>query len=382
MATDRKLHELDALATTLSSIIYGASPDGATDGRISLATIKALVAQTIQETKISYEANADTNAFTDAFFTKLTSIQNGATENSTDAFLLARTNHTGTQTAATISDFSNAVAANGTVLANAVHAASAHAPSTATANQSDATLKARENHTGTQTAATISDFSNAVAANGTVLANSAKVSADGSVTTHSDIMAAGSGIIISVAERTKLSDYVGTWETIADITFDATGVYSQDVPIPTGQYGELELKLECEAGGFIYLRVYTNGVLHSAADYEYSIESLLEGNTFTSVTTSGNYIGRLGGDQGAAATYETHKIAQARIWGLENGRNVICEATGADTAADETGGGTISRQLTSGKLTADTNELDKINIASVGGGVIRNGTLVVRGLRK
>jgi hypothetical protein len=40
--------------------------------------------------------------------TKLTGIATGATANSTDATLLARANHTGTQTASTISDFSTA----------------------------------------------------------------------------------------------------------------------------------------------------------------------------------------------------------------------------------------------------------------------------------
>lgn len=46
----------------------------------------------------------------------------------------------------------------------------------ATANSSDATLKARANHTGTQTASTISDFDTEVANNSAVAANTAKVS--------------------------------------------------------------------------------------------------------------------------------------------------------------------------------------------------------------
>ena len=44
-----------------------------------------------------------------ANFTKLAGIATGATANSSDAFLLSRTNHTGTQLAVTISDFSEAV---------------------------------------------------------------------------------------------------------------------------------------------------------------------------------------------------------------------------------------------------------------------------------
>lgn len=52
--------------------------------------------------------DATTASFTTAKDTKLSGIATGATANSTDAFLLARANHTGTQTASTISDFSSA----------------------------------------------------------------------------------------------------------------------------------------------------------------------------------------------------------------------------------------------------------------------------------
>ena len=46
----------------------------------------------------------------------------------------------------------------------------------ATANDSDANLKNRTNHTGTQTASTISDFDTEVANNSAVAANTAKIS--------------------------------------------------------------------------------------------------------------------------------------------------------------------------------------------------------------
>jgi Collagen triple helix repeat (20 copies) len=49
------------------------------------------------------------NNFTGALLTKLNGIATGATANSADATLLARANHTGTQLAATISDFPEAV---------------------------------------------------------------------------------------------------------------------------------------------------------------------------------------------------------------------------------------------------------------------------------
>lgn len=50
--------------------------------------------------------------------TKLAGIQTGATANQTDSYLLSRTNHTGTQTASTISDFQATVSANTDVSAN------------------------------------------------------------------------------------------------------------------------------------------------------------------------------------------------------------------------------------------------------------------------
>jgi hypothetical protein len=53
--------------------------------------------------KISYESNADTNAFTDALLTKLNGIAEAATANDTDANLLDRANHTGTQAISTVS---------------------------------------------------------------------------------------------------------------------------------------------------------------------------------------------------------------------------------------------------------------------------------------
>lgn len=152
----------------------------------------------------------------------LLNVADGATSNSTDAFLLDRSHHTGTQAASTISDFSEAVddriatsvvggtnvtvtyddvantltiaSAGGTpgadsvsnsILANMVDSTIKgrstgsgtgdpedltaaqvrtliNVADGATANSSDATLLARANHTGTQTASTISDFTEAM----------------------------------------------------------------------------------------------------------------------------------------------------------------------------------------------------------------------------
>lgn len=80
--------------------------------------------------------------------TKLNGIATGATANSSDAVLLARANHTGTQSLATISDVTM-TAANLNTLDDGV----------STALHFHASDRDRANHTGTQTAATISDFS-------------------------------------------------------------------------------------------------------------------------------------------------------------------------------------------------------------------------------
>lgn len=166
---------------------------------------------------LSTVLTATTASFTIADETKLDGIAAGATVNSSDATLLARANHAGTQLAATISDFASAVAATAAVAANtakvsnATHtgdvtgstaltiandvvtnAKLANMPANtikgnntgaasdpsdltaaqvrtllnvsdgATVNATDAALRDRATHTGTQLATTISDFSEAV----------------------------------------------------------------------------------------------------------------------------------------------------------------------------------------------------------------------------
>jgi hypothetical protein len=95
-------------------------------------------------------------AFLVAERTKLNGIATNATANAADATLLARGNHTGTQSADTILDgTTNHVftVADDTKLTGVATGA--------TVNASDAVLLARGNHTGTQVAATINDFATA-----------------------------------------------------------------------------------------------------------------------------------------------------------------------------------------------------------------------------
>jgi hypothetical protein len=168
--------------------------------------------------------------------TKLAGIATGATANDTDANLKARANHTGTQTAATISDFDTEVGNHTDVAANTAarhtHANSAILAATtasflvadetkldgiatgATANATNAELRARSSHTGTQLASTISDFAATVSAVTDVVNNTAARH------THSNsaVLAATTASFLA-ADETKLDGI----EALADVT-DAANV--------------------------------------------------------------------------------------------------------------------------------------------------------------
>lgn len=66
---------------------------------------------TAAQIKTAYESNPDTNGYSDAEQAKLSAIAAGATANATDAELRDRSTHTGTQAASTISDFAATVRA-------------------------------------------------------------------------------------------------------------------------------------------------------------------------------------------------------------------------------------------------------------------------------
>jgi hypothetical protein len=131
-----------------------------------------------------------TEDYTSTEKTKLAGIATGATANSADATLLDRANHTGSQAISTVTGLQTALDAKqplATVLTNttasfttAQETKLAGIASGATANSSDATLLNRTNHTGTQTASTISDFATTVRSTvltGLSLASSTVISA-------------------------------------------------------------------------------------------------------------------------------------------------------------------------------------------------------------
>jgi hypothetical protein len=108
-------------ANTVIDATYVATEESYTTvekNKLAGIEVGATADQTGAEIKTLYEAEANTNAFTDAEKTKLNGIATGATANDTDANLLNRANHTGTQLASTISDFDTEVSNNSSVVAN------------------------------------------------------------------------------------------------------------------------------------------------------------------------------------------------------------------------------------------------------------------------
>ncbi|MGB0171082.1 MAG: beta strand repeat-containing protein, partial [Flavobacteriales bacterium] len=387
-------------------LAYEAEAKAFTDAQFDkLAAIEAGATgdQTGAEIKLAYEAEA--KAFTDAQFDKLAAIADNATANQTDAYLLARANHTGTQTAATISDFDAEVANNAAVTANTAKVSAdglvtTHSDVTdagsgaiitdaertkldgietaatadqtgaeiklayeaeakaftdaqfdklaaiadnATANQTDAYLLARANHTGTQTAATISDFDAEVANNAAVTANTAKVSADGLVTTHSDVTDAGSGAIITDAERTKLDGI----ETGA--TGDQTGA-------------EIKLAYEAEAKAFTDAQFDKLAAIEAAADVTDAAnvaaagavmntgdETIAGTKTFSSTiqgNLNGNVTGNVTGQVSDISNHDTGDLAEGSNLYYTDARSRL-----AMSATDAGGDGSFSYDNTTGVMT-------------------------------
>ena len=85
------------------------SSGGATNLTASYAATTVTVISDTGTDAVLAQAGANAGVMSGADKTKLDGIAAGATVNSSDAFLLARANHTGTQLAATVSDFDTQV---------------------------------------------------------------------------------------------------------------------------------------------------------------------------------------------------------------------------------------------------------------------------------
>ena len=193
-------------------------------------------------TKKIQVSNLLADQITEAERTKLTGIAEGATANQTDAYLLNRANQTGTQPASSISDFNTQVTQvitsggggatdaqlrdrsthTGTqalsTISDAGTSASLDVPATGNASASEVVkgndtrlTNARTPTSHTHTASQISDFSSAVS---TEITNNAGAGhGTGSVTEHNDVSNAGSGQIITTAERNSINN-LGTASTM------------------------------------------------------------------------------------------------------------------------------------------------------------------------
>ena len=338
---------------------------------------------------------------TSAERTKLAGVDDNATANQTDAHLVSRANHTGTQAAATISDFDAEVSNNTSVTANTAKVsadglvtthsdvtsagsgaiittversklgaieANATADQTgaeiktayeaetkaftdaqfdklaaiddnATANQTDAHLVSRANHTGTQTAATISDFDAEVSNNTSVTANTAKVSADGLVTTHSDVTSAGSGAIITTVERSKLVAIE------ANATADQTGAeiktaYEAETKAFTDAQFDKLAAIEDNADVTDATNVAAAGAVMNTGN-----ETIAGTKTFSS-TIQGNLSGNVTGQVSDISNHNTGALAEGSNLYYTDARSRL-----AVSATDAGGDGSFSYNNTTGVMT-------------------------------
>ena len=105
----------------------------------------------------------------------------------------------------------------------------------ATANDTDANLKARANHTGTQAASTISDFDTEVANNSAVTANTAKVT---NVSTDLSVTANGTSLTVNSSDGTNASLPLAdtdNWGVMSDEMFDEHTANNDKTGISSGQ---------------------------------------------------------------------------------------------------------------------------------------------------
>jgi hypothetical protein len=248
----------------------------------------------------------------------------------------------------------------------------------ATANSTDATLLARANHTGTQTAATISDFDTEVSNNASVTANTAKVSADGLVTTHSDVTDAGSGAIITDAERTKLNGieasatgdqtgaeiktaYEQEAKAFTDAQFDKlAAIEASATADQTG--AEIKALYEAEANAFTDAQFTKLAGIEAAADVTDAANVAAAGAVMNTgdetiagaKTFSSTIQGDLNGDVAGDVTGTVSSIANHSTTNLSEGTNLYytdARSRLAMSATDAGGDGSFSYDNTTGAMT-------------------------------
>ncbi len=106
--TNEELRIGDGVSTWSALTPIGGGGAGTTNLTWTAST-STVASDTGTDAVLTVADGTNPGLMTSANFTKLAGVATGATANSSDATLLARANHTGTQTASTISDFSEAV---------------------------------------------------------------------------------------------------------------------------------------------------------------------------------------------------------------------------------------------------------------------------------
>lgn len=168
----------------------------------------------LQANKVDKSGNKvlSTEDYSTAEKAKLAGIAAGATVNAADQTLLARANHTGTQSIATVTGLQDALdarvlsIAGSTLMTAAQSAKLASVASGATVNQTDAFLVSRANHTGTQAQSTIVGLETALADR--VTADNALAAAITAVDAKKVDAVANKGLSTNdytTAEKTKLA---------------------------------------------------------------------------------------------------------------------------------------------------------------------------------
>jgi hypothetical protein len=120
-----------------TSYVEIATPTGTTNlGYTAASAIGTITSSTGTSATLPLADATNAGLFSPTEKSKLTGIATGATANSSDATLLARANHTGTQTASTISDIQTTITNNTSVLANTAKISFDSTSSTRLANTS------------------------------------------------------------------------------------------------------------------------------------------------------------------------------------------------------------------------------------------------------